>query len=193
MQIGRLFRSAFLILPKINTIITIVVGTNRADSRSEQIAQYYQKQLQTNGTESQILNLKDLPHDFAFTALYEKSGKNDLFNVFRQQIENSEKYVFIVPEYNGSFPGILKTFIDGLQFPDSFKHKKCALVGLSNGMQGSGIAVSHLTDIFNYLGMHVLALKVKLAFVGQHFDGKELTHAVYDQLLKDQAKQLIAF
>lgn len=174
-------------------MITIVVGTNREDSRSEQIAQYYQKQLQALGAENQILNLKALPHDFAFTALYEKSGQNDRFNVFRKQIEASSKYVFIVPEYNGSFPGILKTFIDGLAFPDSFKHKKCALVGLSNGMQGSGIAISHLTDIFNYLGMHVLALKVKLAFVGQHFDGKTMTHSVYDQLLKDQAKQLIEF
>ena len=40
--------------------------------------------------------------------------------------------------------------------------KKAALVGISSGVQGAGLALSHLTDIFNYCGMHVLAQKPKL-------------------------------
>ena len=42
-------------------------------------------------------------------------------------MSQSEKFVFIVPEYNGSFPGVLKTFIDGLAFPDTFEQKKNVL------------------------------------------------------------------
>ena len=76
-----------------------------------------------------------------------------------EKIQSCDKFVFVVPEYNGSFPGVFKAFVDGLKYPASFKDKKCALVGISSGTQGGALALSHLTDIFNYLGMNVLALK----------------------------------
>ena len=81
---------------------------------------------------------------------------------FQNQIDQCEKFVFITPEYNGSFPGVLKAFIDGMRFPGTFEGKKCALVGISAGTQGGALAMSHLTDIFNYLGMTVLANKPRL-------------------------------
>ena len=109
-------------------------------------------------------------------------------------MSQAQKYVFIVPEYNGSFPGVLKTFIDGLEYPNTFKNKKCALVGLSSGVQGGGLALSHLTDIFNYCGMNVLALKPKLARIEAHIDGDfQITNNLYMQLLKEQAEKFIEF
>jgi chromate reductase, NAD(P)H dehydrogenase (quinone) len=54
--------------------------------------------------------LEDLPHDFVFSALYENNGKNLDYNAFHQKVKEGKKFVFIVPEYNGSFPGILKDF-----------------------------------------------------------------------------------
>ncbi len=173
--------------------IVIVVGTNRNDSVSSQIAAYYQNLLSGLGQESIILDLKELPSDFIATALYEKAGKNKAFNTFRNKMLDSPKFVFIVPEYNGSFPGVLKAFIDGLQYPDSLKNKKCALVGLSSGIQGAGLALSHLTDILNYCGTHVLALKVKLAFIDKYFDNGEITNDIYRDLLASQAGDLIEF
>lgn len=174
-------------------MITIIVGTNRKDAVSAKMAQFYKELILLHGEKAQILDLRSLPHDFIFSALYENSGKNDLFNPFRKLVESSEKFIFIVPEYNGSFPGVLKAFIDGLKYPDSFRNKKCAMVGLSNGMQGSGLAISHLTDICNYLGMHVLAQKVKLAFIGKNFDGEEMLNDFYTQLIKEQIDLFIKF
>ncbi len=105
---------------------------------------------------------------------------------------HSEKFVFIVPEYNGSFPGVLKAFIDGLQFPDSFAGKKAALVGVSSGIQGAGLALSHLTDIFNYCGTHVLALKPKLMHIEENLIEGKLSD-LYAELLEQQAVDLIDF
>jgi len=107
----------------------------------------------------------------------------------------TEKFVFIVPEYNGSFPGVLKTFIDGLAFPATFNNKKCALVGISSGVLGAGMALSHLTDIFNYCGMNVLALKPKLANIKDNvdMDKDEITNNLYKELLATQAMQLVDF
>ena len=173
--------------------IVIVCGTNRVDSVSYQISEIYQGILHKLGVSSEIIDLKNLPPDFAFTALYDNAGKNHDFNHFRRLMAESHKFVFIVPEYNGSFPGVLKTFIDGLQYPDSFQNKKCALVGVSSGIQGAGLALSHLTDIFHYCGMNVLALKPKLSHIEQHFQEGNIINELYTTLLEDQAQKLISF
>lgn len=174
-------------------MITITVGTNRTDAVSRQVAEYYQALLTQRDVPSQILDLQQLPADFLTTALYENNGQNEAFNAMSATIAKSEKLVFIVPEYNGSFPGILKTFIDGLAYPSPMQDKKCALVGLSSGTQGGSIALSHLTDVLNYLGTHVLALKIKLALIEKYFDGQTFSNRVYREMLDTQADQLIAF
>jgi NAD(P)H-dependent FMN reductase len=173
-------------------MITIICSTNRKDAVSQTIANAYVDILTTHQVAHQFINLADLPPDFTFTALYENSGKNEAFNTFRDMMKDSEKFVFIVPEYNGSFPGVLKAFIDGLQFPESFTGKKAALVGVSSGIQGAGLALSHLTDIFNYCGTHVLAFKPKLMHIESHMTDGKLS-ALYQQFLAQQANDIINF
>lgn len=174
-------------------MIKIILGTNRKNSVSKQIALQYQQILKEKGADSEILELEDLPADFIETALYENNGKNEAFNQFHKRVSEGKKFVFIVPEYNGSFPGILKTFIDGMTYPNNFRNKKAALVGLSSGIGGGGIALSHLTDIFHYLGMHVLALKPKLAKIEQNMSDNLLTNKLYLELLHTQAEMLLEF
>ncbi|MEO1049582.1 MAG: NAD(P)H-dependent oxidoreductase [Bacteroidota bacterium] len=173
--------------------IVIISGTNRNESVSGSLAQFYKGILNGQGVDSQVIDLSRLPHDFAFSALYENSGRNEAFNEFREIMAKAQKFVFIVAEYNGSFPGVLKTFIDGLKFPDSFKGKKCALVGLSSGVQGAGLALSHLTDIFHYCGMNVLALKPKLSRIEENMTDGAITNHLYKELLEEQAAALIEF
>ena len=174
-------------------MIKIIVSTNRINATSGKIAQLYQNILTGLGEESEIINLVDLPDDFVFSALYEKKGRNEAYNVIHEKVRSGDKFVFVVPEYNGSFPGILKSFIDGMTYPNSFFNKKCALVGISSGIGGGGIAMSHLTDIFHYLGMHVLANKPKLAKIEENMSDNLLTNKFYIELLQIQAKMLIDF
>ncbi|KEO75092.1 NADPH-dependent FMN reductase [Anditalea andensis] len=174
-------------------MIKIIVGTNRPDSISKKIALQYQNILTSLDRQSEIIDLLELPDDFLFTALYECNGKNEAYNTIHNKVKEGEKYVFIVPEYNGSFPGILKAFIDGMNYPNSFRNKKCALVGISSGIGGGGIALSHLTDIFHYLGMHVLANKPKLAKIEENMSDHLLTNRFYIDLLHSQAAMLIDF
>ena len=178
---------------KYSIMITIICSTNRNNSVSSIIADIYKENLDELGAESEIVDLKDLPRDFIVSALYEQSGKNEDFNPIREQMKQSEKFVFIIPEYNGSFPGVLKTFIDGLKFPDTFRGKKCALVGVSSGMQGGVLAMSHLTDIMNYCGTSVLAFKPKLPGIDQHLKDGKLTHEKYNEVLKRQASSFVDF
>jgi chromate reductase len=149
--------------------------------------------LENAGAICEIIDLADLPKDFLFTALYENTGKNEEFNVFRNKVTEYEKFVFIVPEYNGSIPGALKAFVDGLKYPDSFRNKKAALVGLSAGVMGGALALSHFTDILSYLGMNVLGNRVKLMHIDQNLKSEVIENKLFNELIDTQIKELIAF
>lgn len=174
-------------------MITIIAGTNRSNSISSMLAVYYQSLLKERNTASQILDLSELPADFIFSALYDNTGKNESFNEIAGRLQQSEKFVFIVPEYNSSFPGVLKAFIDGMDYPNPLRGKKAALVGLSSGVQGASLALSHLTDILNYLGMHVLAQKPRLAKIEENMTENRLKNKLYIQLLQEQVDALLLF
>lgn len=174
-------------------MLSIIVGTNRDSSKSELVAHYYQSILESKGIESQIIHLKDLPENFISTALYKNAGKDEQFNVLRESILKSEKLIFIVPEYNGSFPGVLKAFIDGMPYPKGFEDKKIALVGLSSGIQGGALALSHLNDIFSYLNAHVLGQKVKLMQIEKNLENGAISNDFYKQLIETQIDKFINF
>ncbi|MDE0471299.1 MAG: NAD(P)H-dependent oxidoreductase [Ekhidna sp.] len=174
-------------------MITIISGTNRENANSLKIARQYQNILQAKGQEASIIDLKKLPEDFLTNSFYENKEANEAFQPLMNQMKASQKFIFIVPEYNGSFPGILKLFIDALEFPETLKNKKCALVGLSAGVQGSVLAMSHLTDIFNYLAMHVLAQKIKLMGINDRMSEDGVTDEIGIQLLEEQAAAFINF
>ena len=174
-------------------MITLLAGTNRPNSRARRIATYYTALLTSLGAESQILDLAELPPDFLTTALYENVGTNAAFNRLAGLLDAGDKLVIIIPEYNGSFPGALKAFIDGLSYPGGIQGKKAALVGLSSGGQGGLLAMAHLTDVLMYLGTTVLPQRVRLPFINQDLNNEDgLNHDLSRQLLRQQAVALLA-
>lgn len=173
--------------------ITLICGTNRNDALSLGITEIYQQFLIKEGCETTLINLSKLPIDFAFSALYDNYYKNEAFNYYVDVMLQSKKYVFVVPEYNGSFPGALKTFIDGLEYPNTFRNKKGALVGISSGGHAASLALSHMTDVLNFCGLNILAYKPRLDRIEHNFENGILTNAKYLSMLERQVKMLIEF
>ena len=173
--------------------VGIIIGTNRKDAFTKNIANYYAQQLITKGHQTQIIDLEQLPPDFAFTALYQNSGKNPAFAAFQAQIDASDRLIFIAPEYNGSFPGVLKTFIDGLRHPDSLTNKKACLVGLSAGVLGNAVGLGHLNDVLSYLNANVLGLRIKLGEVAKHFKDGAFTNPTFETFVEKQINNFLSF
>jgi chromate reductase len=71
--------------------------------------------------------------------------------------------VFAVPEYNGSFPGVLKLFIDMLPYPQGFNLRPCAFLGLAAGQFQGLRAVEHLQGVSGYRHAHNYPVRV---FIG---------------------------
>jgi chromate reductase len=112
---------------------------------------------------------------------------------FQQLLEEfiipAEKFVFIVPEYNGSFPGILKLFIDAIH-PDTNRGKKAALVGVATGRAGNLRGLDHLTSVLHYLGIYVHPNKLPISSVTTLLDQNgilkdDATEAVLNKQIKE--------
>lgn len=174
-------------------MITIIVATNREGSRSAIIAEAYREILEGIGEEARVLNLGDFSPAMIEAVLYRQDADQAGFEMLQDIVDTTDKFVFVIPEYNGSFPGVLKVFIDCCRYPDSFVNKKAAIVGLSSGTQGSALAMGHFSDILGYLGVHTLGLRPRFIRVhGAIKDGK-LVDEEYLSFLQQQAEQLQAF
>lgn len=174
-------------------MITIISTTNRKGSLTEKVSEYYASILESKDINTQIIKLIDLPKDSIFSILYENNGKNEEFNKIKDKVVKSEKLIFIVPEYNSSMPGVLKVFLDGLGWPSELKNKKCALVGISDGVLGCTLGLSHLTDILHYFGAYILPLRLKLGDIKKANIKYLLDNKSYIKLIETQLNDFIKF
>lgn len=167
----------------------IVSGTNRPNSNTAKIAEYYQKVLAAKGLQSEVLYLTDLPDNLLKTDLF--GQRSEAFQPIQDKITKADKFIFVVPEYNGSFPGVLKVFIDCCKFPDSFYDKKVALVGHSTGKYGNIRGIDHLTGICNYINLHVMPLKIHIPLI--HTELNEAGDFFKEDTLKFTNQQIDKF
>ena len=151
-------------------MITIISSTNRPGSSTLKLAQYYQKRLKEKGVEAGVLSLSQLPPNLIETDLYGQRSAE--FEPIQDIVTKTQKFIFVIPEYNGSFPGVLKVFIDACSFPESFYEKKAALVGVSSGKYGNIRGIDHFTGICNYMHLHVLPLKIHIPSIHKEMDAK---------------------
>lgn len=148
--------------------ITIISATNRINSNTEKIANYYQSVLKNKGINVSILSLKDLPETFLTSDLYGKRSP-EFQKIIDNYIEHQQKFIFISPEYNGSFAGVLKVFLDAIP-PITWQDNKACLVGVSAGRAGNLRGLEHLTNILNYLKVNVYHNKLPISLVTNLLD-----------------------
>jgi chromate reductase len=144
-------------------MITIISATNRPNSNTLKVSEKYAQLMEKQGLTAKILSLEQVPADIAFNEVF--SNRSEKFQqLLEEYVIPVQKFVIIAPEYNGSFPGILKIFFDAIH-PDLNRGKKVALVGVASGRAGNLRGMDHLTGILNYLGMHVHPNKLPISSV----------------------------
>ncbi len=143
--------------------IVIINCTNRANSNSLKISKLYQSFLKEKNVDAQIFDFCELPQTIAFTELY--GNRSDGYTqLIQKYIVNTTKFIFVVPEYNGGYPGILKLFLDSIS-PKEWANKKACLVGVSSGRAGNLRGMEDLTGILNYLKLHVYHTKLPISTI----------------------------
>lgn len=173
-------------------MMTIISGTDRPESNSYKVAQNYAKEALNQGVEVCELDLEDLPFDFFAKSTY-GNPNNSFSQVLEKKIIPASHIVFVVPEYNGSFPGILKLFIDTTD-PRIWKGKKAALVGLATGRSGNIRGLDHLTMVLHYLQTEVYSFKTFFSSIHLHLDEQgAIVNKEYKGLIKTQIEGFLKF
>lgn len=135
-------------------ICTLILGTHRPGNLSSIVFDFIRACYEERGIAVRRLRMEDLPRDFLYENEVLGSGGavDDLARTF---IAEAGKILFVIPEYNGSLPGILKAFIDVVK-PEYFKDKKTALIGVATGRAGNLRGCDHLAGVLMHLGAVVM-------------------------------------
>ena len=157
---------------------TIISGTNRIGSHTEKVAAEYQRILKDKNIDAKIFTLKDLDVLHRSPELIEAELKI---------LIPTKKFIFIIPEYNGSYPGVLKSMIDNSDIYKVWNYKKALLTGVATGRAGNLRGMDHLADTLHYLKMNVFYNKLPISVINKVMDmngrlNEETLKAINNQL-----------
>jgi chromate reductase len=160
-------------------MILVISGTNRQNSKTKIVADHVYDYLRNNSEEEvRFLDLQDVPLEMFREDFYDsKSMPEDLIRMQDELLIPATSWIIITPEYNGSFPGIFKSFIDAVsvrKYKQTFAYKKAALIGLSDGRAGNIRGMDHLTGFLNYLKFTVFFDKLPISNVTALIENKKL-------------------
>jgi NAD(P)H-dependent FMN reductase len=160
-------------------MITLISGTSRKGSRTRKLADNYLRMLREQGTDPSLFCLE----------AYSVWQRDDAFIRAEQELLiPAQKFVFIIPEYNGSIPGILKMLLDNSDIKNCWWGKKAMLTGLADGRAGNLRGLEHMTGLLNYLHMDVYWNKLPISRISTEMteDGTLLqpatVAAIHDQI-----------
>ncbi len=166
-------------------MITIIAGTNRKGSMTLKTANIYRNILLAHTPDVQLLSLED-------KTVWERGAT--MLELESQFLIPATKFLFIMPEYNASFPGILKIMMDNSDIKNCWWHKKAALVGLSDGRAGNLRGIEHMTSILNYLKVNVLYNKVLLSKVKEEIGtDANILKPTTEHLIHSQIEEFLKF
>jgi NAD(P)H-dependent FMN reductase len=172
--------------------ILVISGTNRPASNAMKIAQILVDHYAAAGMRVELLSLTDLPKEIFEGAAY--AAKPPGMIASQQRVLDAAGLHVVTPEYNGSFPGVLKYFIDMLKFPESFIKKPVAFTGEAAGIWGGLRAVEQLQQIFGYRNAYIYPERVFIPGVTQKLDANgSLIDADIDNRLRIQAEGFARF
>lgn len=163
---------------------TIISGTNRVGSHTEEVAKEYQRILKEKNIDAPIFTLKNLD------VLHRSEG---IIKAENEILIPTKKYLFIIPEYNGSYPGVLKAMIDNSDIRKVWNYKKALLTGVATGRAGNLRGMDHLEDTLHYMKMNVFYNKLPISVVDKVMDKEGHLNEETQKAISNQLDEFILF
>ncbi|MCH8567081.1 MAG: NAD(P)H-dependent oxidoreductase [Balneolales bacterium] len=172
--------------------ITVLSATDRPGSMALKISKFTAEKLIEQGAEAQVVSLEDYPLQDVVGGKYGQDIPS--VKAFNDNVLDADGVVMVVPEYNGSFPGILKVFIDYLPFPESFEKLPIAFIGEAAGAFGSVRSVEQLQMICNYRNAYLFPERIFLQRVNKIFNEKDgITDEFSAKLMNSLIANFVSF
>src|SRR4051794_33605013 len=143
--------------------VPVILGTTRKGRMSVHAARFMFGQLEKRpNVMTELIDIRDLniPVDDA--------GETIKDSRFSTAMELADAIVIVTPEYNHSFPGLLKHVLDSCL--KEYIHKAAGVVGVSAGVFGGTRVVEHCQPVLRELGLVSIFWDVNFARVHKVFD-----------------------
>ena len=146
-----------------NIFIPVILGTTRQGRMSEMVAKFVSEQVEKwNGVETELIDIRQLKFPI------DDAGESIKDAQFSATCHSADGFILVVPEYNHSFPGILKHVLDtNLK---EYIHKAVGICGVSAGSFGGARAIQSLLPVMRELGLVTTFYDLNFGDVNNLFD-----------------------
>ena len=153
--------------------IPVILGTTRKGRMSVHVARFVTGQLETReGVETELIDIATIPMPV------DDAGDGIKSPGFSAQMTRADALVIVAPEYNHSFPGLLKHVLDSCL--KEYIHKAVGVVGVSAGPFGGTRVIQHLLPVMRELGLVMIFSDVNVGGVSKVFsESGELKDEAY--------------
>lgn len=172
-------------------MIEIISGTDRPNSNSIKVARFMEKLYREAGIDVHLLDLAELNAADAAGGDYYK-GARGTFKDGVERVTKADGILVVVPEYNGSYPGYLKLFIDYWRYPETFESRPMAFIGLG-GRFGGLRPVEHLQQVFGFRNAYLFPNRVFLTNIKEALKDGVVVDPMLLDLLKVQTRDFHRF
>ena len=180
-------------------MITVVQATNRPDSNTEFVARFIDQWLKEHydGPIGHV-SMTDMPPEILLASAYEKDSIPEKIKEMQDQLMvPAQKFVWLLPEYNGSFPGVLKLFIDAIsvrKYNETFRLKKSMLIGVATGRAGNIRGLDHFSGILLHMKSVVFPRLLPISRVSELMDDQgNIHHEPTLKVLDEHLTQFLEF
>lgn len=128
--------------------IAVIVGSLRKDSFNQKLANALIKLAPPE------FSFKQVSIDLPLYNQDDDANQADSVKKLKGDLNASQGFLFVTPEYNRSMPGVIKNAIDHASRPygsSAWANKPAGLLGVSPGTIGTALAQQHLRNVLSYL------------------------------------------
>jgi len=142
--------------------IPVILGTTRRGRMSAHVARFVTNELSKRpGVVTELIDIAEMPLPV------DGAGDEIKDPAFSQKMENADGLVIVAPEYNHSFPGLLKHVLDTCL--EEYIHKAAGIVGVASGPFGGTRVVQSLLPVLRELGLMTTFTDLNFSSVGKAF------------------------
>jgi NAD(P)H-dependent FMN reductase len=145
--------------------IPVILGTTRKGRMSLHAARFVESQLRLRkGVATELIDIAEL------SLPVDDAGEGIKDPRFSSAMERADAIVIVTPEYNHSFPGLLKHVLDSCL--KEYIHKAAGVVGVSAGVFGGARVIEHFQPVLRELGLVSIFWDVNFGNVAKVFDAE---------------------
>ena len=157
--------------------ILVLAGSARLDSVNRKLARQTVDALRAAGVEATLADLRDFPMPMYDGDLEAGEGIPPAAKALKELARQHDGFAIASPEYNGSFPALLKNALDWISRPEPgerplevFRGKVAAILSASPGPGGGTRGLHHLRELLEMMSVKVIPRELAVARSGGAFD-----------------------